>query len=426
VSAGRIVVIGDPRSVFVQAPVRYWRRLGIDAVIVTARWTGGATVADGLPVVNAETIAPAAVGRVIGNLHPFLRQIDRLVEQQDSDRIRRALGTWGPTAQQPSLVPPLQDAAYIAAAVETLAPVCVLGQEAFAYGLATAWSPVPRKALVVWGADVLHYAETSNVAHGLVRQALNGVRYVVTNAAPMVAALRERFDVPLDRIAALAWGVDRRLFHPPSTGDQARIRTRHGIPTDAPVLMNLRRLLPHWNAATAWETIARVLDARPDVHAVLLDGSDDRLMVDRIERDAEARGLRGRLTVQAGTASLETVAELMSVADVSLSLVDSLEPLSWSVLQAAASGSALVIGDQPTYRDEAAKGLSATFVPPCDADRAARVALDLLADPAARGHARTANERYIALHHDHDRQMARLLRITAGAEMAAALMHPAA
>ncbi|MGE3704331.1 MAG: glycosyltransferase [Vicinamibacterales bacterium] len=411
---------------FVQAPVRYWRRLGIDAVIVTARWTGGATVSDGLPVVNAESIAPAAVARVIGDLHPFLRQVDALVEHQDPARSRRALETWGPAARQPSLIPPLQDAAYIAAAVDTLAPVCVLGQEAFAYGLATAWSRAPRKALVVWGADVLHYAETSDLAHDLVRQALHGVRYVVTNAAPMVAALRERFDVPPERIASLAWGVDRGIFHPPDARDRARIRARHGIPADAPVVMNLRRLLPHWNAATAWEAIARVMGARPDVHAVLLDGSDDPHMLERVERDAEGAGLRRRLIVHPGTASLDTVAELMSVADVSLSLVDSLEPLSWSVLQAAAVGSSLVIGDQPTYRDEEARGLAASFVPPCDAAQVVRAVLDLLDDLELRGQARTANDRYISLHHDHDRQMARLLRITAGAETAAALMRHAA
>jgi glycosyltransferase involved in cell wall biosynthesis len=220
--------------------------------------------------------------------------------------------------------------------------------------------------------------------------------------------------------------VDRGLFHPTDTRDRARIRARHGIPAGAPVVMNLRRLLPHWNAATAWEAIARVLGARPDVHAVLLDGSDDRHMLERVERDAEAAGLRGRLTVQAGTASLDTVAELMSVADVSLSLVDSLEPLSWSVLQAAAAGSSLVIGDQPTYRDEEARGLSASFVPPCDAVQVARAVLDLLADPEARARARMANDRYIAQHHDQDREMVRLLRITAGEAAAAALLRHAA
>jgi len=422
VSAGRVVVIGDPRSVFVQAPVRYWRRLGIDAVIVTARWSGGTTVADGLPVVNAETVAPAPLGRVLGDLHPFLRQVDALVEQQDPGRIRRALGTWGSTARLPSLIPPLQDAAYIAAAVETLAPVCVLGQEAFAYGLATAWSRVPRRALVVWGADVLHYAETSDIAHAMVRQALHGVRYVLTNAVPMATALQERFDVPADRIASIAWGVDRRVFRRAVPGEDSAIRARYRIPPGSPVVMSLRRLLPHWNVATAWEAIARILGARPDVHAVLLDGSDDPHMLERVERDAEAAGLRGRLIVQAGAAPLDTVAELMSVADVSLSLVDSLEPLSWSVLQAAAAGSSLVIGDQPTYRDEAARGLSASFVPPCDAAQVSRAVLELLADPEARGRARMANDRYIAQFHDQDREMARLLRITAGAETAAALM----
>ena len=54
----RVVVIGDPDSVFVQTPVRFWRDRGVDAVILTARWQGGRTVNGDLPVVSAESLAP--------------------------------------------------------------------------------------------------------------------------------------------------------------------------------------------------------------------------------------------------------------------------------------------------------------------------------------------------------------------------------
>ena len=70
----RVVVIGDPASVFVQTPVRFWRERGVDAVILAARWQGGTTVDGDLPVVAAESLAPpwavSAARAVYGMLAP--------------------------------------------------------------------------------------------------------------------------------------------------------------------------------------------------------------------------------------------------------------------------------------------------------------------------------------------------------------------
>lgn len=422
----RVVVIGDPASVFVQAPVRYWRRCGVDAVIVTARWTGGTTVADGLPVVSAESIADPHVGTLMGRLAPTLGAVDALVASHDPERVRRALSTWALSATLPSIVPPIQDGLHIASAVDALAPVCVLGQEAFAYGLATAWCRAPRKALVVWGADVLHYADTSDIAHAMVRQALHGVHYVLTNAQPMADALQGRFGVPGARIASIAWGVDGTLFKRTTTPADAAIRARYGIPPNAPVVLNLRRFLPHWAAGTAWAAMLNVAQSRPDVHLVLLDGAPDNPYLARVIEEAAVTGLSDRLTAVPGNVPLETVAELMSIADVSLSLVDSLEPVSWSVLQAAACGSALVIGDQATYRDESARGLKSRFVPLREPRATATAVLELLVSADERREARRCNETYIRTHHDQSEQMGRLLRIAAGREVADRLLGHAA
>lgn len=422
----RVVMIGDPASVFVQAPVRYWRSRGVDAVIVTARWTGGATVAGGLPVVNAESIAEPRVGALMGNLLPALGAVDALVASHDPERVRRALSTWAASATLPSIIPPIQDGFHIASAVDALAPACVLGQEAFAYGLATAWCHAPRKALVVWGADVLHYAGTSDVAHAMVRQALHNVHYVLTNAQPMADVLRGQFGVRADRIASIAWGVDRTLFSRAPGLVNLEIRARYGIPPSAPIVLSLRRFLPHWAAHVAASTMLNVAGERPDVHLVVLDGAPGNPHLARFIEEASARGLSDRLTALRGNASLETVAELMSIADVSLSLVDSLEPVSWSVVQAAACGSALVIGEQTTYREEASRGLAARLVPLRDPRATATTVLELLASAAERGELQRCNETYVRTHHDQSEQMTRLLRIAAGRDVADRLLGRAA
>jgi glycosyltransferase involved in cell wall biosynthesis len=420
----RVVVIGNPDSVFVQAPVRYWRSLGIDAVILTARWTGPASVGGDLPVLTAETLAPAWVRRAADGLYPLLDVVDASSLAHDRGRVRRALETWGPDAEAPLIAPPIWDALLIAAAADALEPACVLGHEAFAYGLATSLAAVPRRALFAWGADVLHYAAMSDIAGVLVRQALHGVDYVLTNAQSMDDAMHERFGVPRDRIALVSYGVDRRQFRRAIGERDARIRAAHGIAPGAPVVMNIRRFMPHWGATVAWAAMMAAAKRRPDVHLILLDGAPADAGLSKALEHARASGFANRITTIRGSIALDTVADLMSVADVSLSMVDSLEPVSWSVLQAASCGSAVVVGDQPTYRTECARGLAARLVQPRDVAAISGAILNLLDDDALRARMRADNDRFLTEHHDQHTQMTRLLRIVAGSETAARLLAP--
>jgi len=415
-------VIGDPNSVFIQAPARYWRDRGIDVVILTSRWQGPSTVDGDLPVIAAESMAPAWLATAANGLYPLMDAINTDSLGRDPGRVHTALRAWAHTAAPPSLAPPIFDALMIAAAADALEPACVFGHEAFAHGLATSLCQAPRKALFAWGADVLQYAAMSDIAHAMVRQALHGVHYVLTNSAGMEDALHERFALPRTNIAHISYGVDRRQFSRAAGDRAAAIRACHGIPPHARVVMNIRRFLPHWGSNAAWPVLLAVAEQRADTHLVLLGGAGSEADLARVTNEALARGLRDRITVMNGDVSLSTVAELMSVADVSLSLVEPLEPVSWSVLQAAACGSALVIGDQRSYEDECALGLSAVRVPATNVAQAAAATLALLADGPRRIETAAANDRHVSRHHDQDIHSARLLRIVAGAGTAERLL----
>jgi glycosyltransferase involved in cell wall biosynthesis len=374
-------------------------------------------------VFAAEALASADTKRAADSLVPFLGVVNVNSLAQDPDRVGTALHTWGHTASPPTVTAPVYDALLIAAAADVLAPVCVFGHEAFAYGCATSLCRAPRRALFAWGADVLHYAAMSEVAHGLVRQALHGVRFVLTNSASMEDALHERFDLPRDHIARISYGVDRERFRPAVGERRERIRAAYGIRPSAHVVMNIRRFRPHWGSTVAWRAMLAAGCRRPDVHLVLLGGSDSKADIETALDEAQARGLSGRVTAMRGDVPLDTVADLMAVADVSLSLVDSLEPVSWSVLQAAACGNVVLVGDQPTYRAECARGLAVHLTDPRDVAGTTDAIMTRLGDGGLRSRASTANDRYLAAHHDQHEQMTRLLRIVAGREAAERLLH---
>lgn len=418
----RVVVIGDPASVFVQTPVRFWRERGVDAVILAARWQGGHTVDGDLPVVSAESLAPAWAVSAARAVYSFLDAVNTSSLALDPARVRTALQAWAHTAVPPSVAPPAHDALLIAAAADALDPACVFGHEAFAHGLATSCCAAPRRALMAWGADVLQYAPMTDVAHALVRQALHDVHYVLTNTSTMEDAIHERFDLPRARIARISYGVDRRMFRRATGADDARVRQKHGITAGAPVLMNVRRFLPHWGSGVAWPAMVALAQARPALHLVVLGGSGSDGDIAAAEVEARGRGLADRVTFVRGNAPLATVAELMSVADVSLSLVGTLEPVSWSVQQAVACGSAVVVADQASYALEGERGLSVHRLRPFGVPQVCAAVAALLDDPARTTEMARANDRYVTTHHDREHQLTRLLRIVAGRATAERLL----
>lgn len=421
-AADLVLVLGDPASVFVQTPVRFWRERGVDARILTARWTGPAAVDGDLPVESAEALAPAWVQSFARGIYPVLDAANRITLAHDPGRVATALHAWAHTADPPSIVPPLVDALVIAAAADALAPIAVFGHEAFAYGLATSLCRAPRRTLLAWGADVLQFAPMSDVAMALVGEAVRNVHYVLTNTDTMAEALRARFAVPPERVAHFSYGVDRRLFRRATGPAARRVRERWGIPGPARVVMNLRRFLPHWGSDVAWPAMLALARQRPDVHLVLLDGATTPADVDRAAAQARDHGLDGRLTVVRGQAPLADVAELLSVTDVGLSLVRTLEPVSWSVQQAAACGAAVIVADQPSYVLEAARGLSIRRTRDLTADGLAAEVTALLDSPTTVAQMAAANDRYVTAHQDREIELTRLLRIVTGAAAADRLL----
>lgn len=420
-----VLVLGNPASVFVQAPVRYWRARGIDARILTTRWDAPGVA--GLPVVSAEAVVPAAVRAVIAATAPAFDHLDALIARHGVDRVKSALRTWGDSVGQPLLGAPLRDAPLLALAAAQLQACGVLGHEAFAYGTATSVAPAPRRALFAWGADVLHYAETSDAAFSMVRDALHGVRYVLVGSDTLKAHVSDRFALASDRVVVLDYGVDGSVFKRLTAAENARLRGESGIPAGARVVMNLRRYRTHWGAERVTGALLGLLGRRRDVYGLVVEGADGSIELDACLARAAEAGVRDRLVAVRGQVTPERVAELMGMADVAWSLVDSLEPVSLSVLQAAACGAQIVIADQDTYRQECARGLHATLLSDEGVEPVVEATCRLLDRPADAARTSAANLAYLAAHHDHGAAMDRLLHIVVGQATAARLLRlPAA
>lgn len=424
---GPLAIIGNPNTIFVRSMARHWHERGINTVIVTANhWSGPERNEDGVPVIAAERGMNPDVRAALGVVAPTFASLESELHQSRHQRVASALDSWEPGSQPPSLLPPLIDAIAIAEAVRRLAPVGVLGHEAFAYGLATALCTDVRRALFAWGADVLQFCKTSDTAAAMIRAVLNQVSYVLAGSPSIRQHVIDQFGVPASRAVEISLGVNRRRFAIGSEATVAAIARRYGIPPEAQVVMNVRRLRRHWGSEVAVDALIGLAVTRPNLHVIFLGGQGTEAAMAAARRRAEAAGIAGRFIGIDGDAPIDQVAELMSISDAFVSLTQGPEPLSLSVLQASACGSIGVVSDETTYRTALGDGLQAVLVNPASAADVATRVDRLLADRKARLRMRRLNERYIQDRHDEDAHQQRILRLVVGSAMASQLTKDAA
>jgi glycosyltransferase involved in cell wall biosynthesis len=293
-------------------------------------------------------------------------------------------------------------------------PDFVLGHEVNSYGLATAWCRGVRRALFPWGGDVFLYAESSPFVERVVRRALEQVELIVPSSLTGAAHIRERYGIPSERVRAVSWGVDLARFRPAEGERALAIRAKLGITPDAQVVMNARRFLPLWGAFEALDALIATARRRADVHGILLGGGGTESAMREARARVEGAGLAPRFTLFEGNATLEQVAEAMSVSSVFLSLLGKGDMRSSSVLQAAACGAAPVLLEAPEYRAMERDGFRAAFVDSRE-PRALEAAIESwLADPAQRVAVVTSNRRWLEVHEDQVRQMDLLLELVRG------------
>lgn len=417
-----LVIIGNPNTVFIRRMAAHWHRRGINVAIVTAnQWKGRSHNEDGVPVYAAEGAIEPQSRALLDLLLPVMDSLERELHAAQPERVAAALRSWGNGAPPPSLLAPLIEGLAIAETVNRLDPAAVFGNEAFAYGVATALCRNTRRTMFVWGGDVMQFCETSETALRMMRSTLSSMHYVLAASEAVRTRVVSRLGVPDSRALLLSLGVDRSRFARASADRRAATLHAFGIPPGRQVVLNSRRLRAHWGGTVAVEAGLLMLAQCPNAHMVCLGGDATGIEVAEARARACASGLADRFTAIDGHLDEQGVADLMSAADVFLSLTQDDEPLSVSVLQGAAAGGAPVIGDQQTYREACAGGLRAALVPADSPEAIAGAVAALLRSPSRRADMAAGNHDYIARHHDIEPHMARLLSIILGTEQMAAL-----
>ncbi|MFE9101607.1 glycosyltransferase family 4 protein [Actinomadura geliboluensis] len=183
------------------------------------------------------------------------------------------------------------------------------------------------------------------------------------------------------RLARLAPGVDEKVFHRNTGGEE--IRARHGL-ADRPVVVCVSRLVPRKGQDALIHAWPRVLREQPDAALLLVGGGPHR---DRLQRLAASLGV-DRSVVFTGGVSWEELPAHYDAGDVFAMPCRTrrrgldVEGLGIVYLEASATGLPVVAGDSGGAPDAVLDGETGLVVPGRSVAGIAAALTGLLADPA--------------------------------------------
>ncbi|HWB12528.1 MAG TPA: glycosyltransferase family 4 protein [Pirellulales bacterium] len=408
---GPVVILGTPQSMFPHQLARQWRSYGMDVRIVS-HWPATVDVPfSEAPVLDARGHGSFLRRAVARFTLQAARRIEARLLKTQADRARRAVGQYENVLE---ISEPIEFAFGLSSFVRALKPQFVFGMEAFSYGLATAWCAGLPRILQPWGGDVYLFANTTSLANLVVTHALRRVDLLVPGSIAAGAYIQDRFGVPKERIQPLTYGADLRMFSRADDDTRRQICARYGIPGDSLIVMNVRRFLPLWGAEVALEAFVRFARARSDVHFVLLGGAGTEEGMARARQHLSEQGIADRFLLLQGDRPLAECAQLMSVADIGVSLMYNADMRSASVCQAAAAGAAMIVSEGAEFRSLEPLGFRAAFVSPGNVEEVLSALHRFADDPELRRESAESNRRYVERHEDWDKNHVRLLELIAG------------
>jgi glycosyltransferase involved in cell wall biosynthesis len=405
-------MLGESSSIFPSQLAAYWRLKGIEVVLVTHRRDAPPTLPDGTPIVRScehETPLTRTVTHRLMN--PVLYRLERMVPRF-KQRFTRMTGVsadtelWHPyfadymTATWPTVK-----------AVRAQHPRFVFGHEVTTYGLATALCRGVPRVIFPWGGDVFTYAESSPFHFALAKFSLRAVDLILPSSTTAARHICERFGVAPEKVRALSWGVDRRIFKQAGAEQRRLTCERWKIDPGAKILLNPRRFRPDWGAFVALEAFLQIASETPATHFILFGGRETEGFTKQAQVLLAEHGLSARFTILEGNAPLDVCAELMSVSDVFVSLLGRGDMRSSSVMQAAASGGVPVVSDNPEYREMERLGFSALFVRPESVEDVVQALRFSINNPEKAREIVVRNDDYLAKHEDYSTQMDQMLSL---------------
>jgi len=257
-----------------------------------------------------------------------------------------------------------------------LKPDVAHAQYVTSYGFIAAMAGLKPLVVTAWGTDVLVSPNESRLSRWLATRAVMAADQVTTVAEHMNAAV-VALGVPASKVAAMPFGVDTVLFHPPAAPPPAPPPLR---------VISTRNFAPVYSVHTVIEAVQQVTARRL---VIALDLVGDGPLRGELETAVRAANLQAVVTFH-GHVAPPMLAALLGRAHVFVSSSVS-DGNNVSLNEAMACGCFPLATDIPANRQWVVDGLTGGLFPPGDAARLAAWIERAAGDAALRLHAAHAN-----------------------------------
>ena len=401
------MILGGPESLFPALLAADWQKRGVPVVVVT--WSQkGSRLPTGVKVIDVAKERRLFWDWILRALEPAALRVQARAIRRNLPHFRAATGKDEPEAWEGTMWVWLEQAWRLARAVRRLKPRFVLGCEAMAYGLPTSLCRGIPRAIFPFGADIYNSAETWWGADRLIGRALRSVDLILPSSTVAADHIVRRFGVPRERVRDISWGMEIGPLLGTTTEDRLAARARWKIPLGATVVANSRRFRPVWGSREVLQAAIQVVSKVPETHFVLIGGPGASDELQRARNAIVASGVENRFTLIDRELTLAEYHDLAITADIATSIMERADMRSSSVLEYAAAGAAMIIGDVPEYRHMERLGFKAKFVPCRDVSAIASAIVSVARDPQLRVLSRAANRTYLIEHEDREKQFDRL------------------
>jgi len=406
------VIVGPTAHPIVPVLARELAARGLKIAAVNGGGSHDRELVDGVEIIACEPRVGADVRKRVDRLTRRVQALeDRVVFPTSRSSLREFEAEFGPRSAA-SVVPSIRRGEYAAAVVNELRPKFVWLNHVFQFGWAAQQIRETPILAMPWGGDIYNLGRATWLSQRMVRRGLAASSVVVPSAATATDILSTTYRVAPERICPLSWGVDLDEFRQRLDGQKMELRAALGLPKDAQVLFNARRMKPAWGSDAALQVMLEVARRRPASFHIVIAGSDAGDAAAAAQAAIDAEGLTNQFRIIAEDVSMDSFLDYCVASDVAVSLRSARDMRSLSILQCAAAGVDLICSDQPEYRAMEQAGFVARFVDPENPGSvlsAVMEAIDALDED--RVNRAAAGRAFIEEHEDRSKQLARLVSL---------------
>jgi glycosyltransferase involved in cell wall biosynthesis len=268
------------------------------------------------------------------------------------------------------------------------------------------------RVVTPWGSE-LRAAHHCALRAATIRLALSRADLVLPTSAEVAAEMVDRYRVPQARTRVLSWGVPASMISALPRISAAAVRSEHGIPADATVVLSIRSASAIYRTREIVSAFALAARDRPDLYLVVLAGhSPDRESAQRAKERylslvrAATGGLEDRILIVDRALTPHQTFELMRASDIAVSIPVG-DQRSSSVLESALAGCHLILSDLGPYQEMVSDGLAADLI----AEPIVRTLAEHLRAASADEVSRRGNREFILAHENGADKVAALERM---------------